>query len=168
MKKFFIFAISAIMASTAFISCDKTTDGKNSNDSISNDSAVATNKVDTLASKMALFYAGQVKFIMQDSVASKDFEKEEFVRGFQEAFEESMSYKRGKEEGEGIAQMIMQMEAETGITVDKEVFMREYLRIVNGTDSVSREQLMQVQTELRDIVMKAAQARQATPAGPRR
>lgn len=168
MKKLFILAISALMASTAFVSCDKTTDNKNSNDSISNDSAATTDKVDTLASKMALFYAGQVKFVMQDSVASKDFEKDEFVRGFQEAFEESMSYRRGKDEGEGIAQMIMQMEAETGLTIDKDVFMREYLRIVNGTDSVSREQLMKVQTELRDIVSKAAQARQAAPVGPRR
>ena len=166
MKKLFILAITALIAGTAFVSCDKTANGKDSNDSTGNDSTATTNKVDTLASKMALFYAGQVKYMMQDSVASKDFEKDEFVRGVKEGFEESLSYTRGKQEGQGIAQMIMQMEAETGLTIDKDVFMREYLRIINGSDTVSGTQLMQVQTELRDIVAKAAQSRQTAAQAP--
>lgn len=165
MKKYFILAIVAIMTSTAFVSCDKTANGKESNDSTANDStAVATDKVDTLASKMALFYAGQVKLMMQDSVASKDFEKDQFMKGVKEGFEESLSYTRGKQEGQGIAQMIMQMELEAGITIDKDVFLREYMRIINSSDSVSGQQLMKAQAELRDIVMKASQAKQAPQA----
>ncbi len=166
MKKLFILAISAIIACTAFVSCDKTTGGSGSNDSTGSDSAAA-GKVDTIATRIAFLSAGQVKLGTQDSAVSKTFNEEEYLKGFEEVFKQDNSYLAGREAAEQVKLQMRQLELQLGITIDKDVFLSEYKRVLTSKDTLSVDELQKVNLELSEILRaKAMEAQKAAGQQP--
>lgn len=161
MKKLLSLALVALLVSMTY-SCGNTAKGgsENDSDSVAQEEAAVTGKVDTIATRLAFLSAGQVKLGTQDSVVAKEFNNEEYIKGFEEVFKQDNSYLAGREAAEQAKLQLRQLEMQLGIKIDKDVFLKEYKRILAGNDSISIEELQKVNGELTNIFRAKAMAAQ--------
>ena len=159
MKKILLIIAAALLISVT--ACDKSNNNSNSGTDSTKAGADTTKlKVDTLATKIGTFFGSRYKFLASDTT-QKDFSKDEFMRGFKEAYEENTSYALGKQAGQAMAQQLLTFEQQFGTAIDKDVLLNAIAQVFNSKDSVSEADLQKMSMELQQILLKAQQSQVA-------
>lgn len=146
MKKILSVMMIALMVG-AFASCNKKP---------SKAGAGADNDSTTVL--LGQFFGSQFNMMANDTVEGKDFDKNEFMRGFVEAYEQNASYAQGKQTGQGIAQQLQMLEGQLGVKIDKDLLLQEIQKAYNGKP-VTEEELNNLFTKVRAKMEEAQQKR---------
>ena len=145
MKKLFSVLMIAL-ALGAFVSCNNK-DGKAGKDA-------TTAHDDSITTMIATALGGQFALEANDTSATNDFELDEFLRGFNEAYEENVSYAQGKDMGARIAQQLTAFEQQFKIKIDREKFLKAFIKATKDK-KMDEAKLQALGAQLQQMMMEA-------------
>lgn len=108
---------------------------------------------DSIAALVATFFGGSIAVQANDSIDGKDFDREDFLRGFTEAYE-SPSYVQGQDMGARLSQQINAFEQQFKIKIDREKFLGSFIKAAKN-DNMTKEKLEEMSAQLQNLMMQA-------------
>lgn len=155
MKKLLSVLMIALMVG-AFVSCNKQ-EGK-----VSKDAPTAHD--DSIAQMLATYFGGQMALEANDTAAANDFEVDEFLRGFNEAYKENVNYAKGKKMGADLAQNMEMFEQQFKIKIDRDKFLNAFIKAVKDK-SIDEAKMQALGGQLQQMMMEAMMGGAPMPEG---
>ena len=118
---------------------------------------------DSVVEMLATYFGGQMAMEANDTTAANDFELDEFLRGFNESYEENVSYAKGKKMGAELAQNLEMFEQQFKIKIDRDKFLSAFIKAAKDK-TIDETKMQTLGGQLQQMMMAAMYGNVPTPA----